>query len=257
MKKLTMAVAGLAAAFALSVAQAADNLEQIEQQGIERTAEGQQAQQQVDKLADTTRDLVDEYRAELRLVEGLQTYVGMLDHQLAGQQAEINTLQTSIGDVAVVERQILPLMSRMIDTLEEFIALDIPFLPEERSGRVAKLRELLRRSDVTVAEKCRRVFEAYQIETEYGRTIEAYKAKLGLADASYDAEFLRIGRTALLYRTVGADRLGYWDARQREWRDLDPVPYRRLIDKGLKVARQEIAPELVFIPLNPSEVEKP
>jgi hypothetical protein len=147
------------------------------------------------------------------------------------------------------------MMARMIESLDSFIQLDVPFLQEERQARVDKLRELLERSDVTVAEKARRVFEAYQVENDYGRTIEAYKGKLELADGQYDADFLRVGRVALMYRTVGADNLGYWDATSQGWRDLDAVPYRRLIDNGLKVARQEIAPELISIPLDPSKVD--
>lgn len=256
-KRITALFIALAALLAFVLPIRADTLEDIEQQGIERTGENQAAQKQIDQISERSRDLLDDYQEELKLVEGLEAYIGMLDRQLAGQAAEITTLQNSIGEVAVIERQILPLMSRMIDTLELYVELDVPFLREERETRIAKLRRLLERSDVTVAEKCRRVFEAYQIEAEYGRTIEAYKAKLALGDATYDADFLRIGRVALLYQTVGADKLGYWDGATGQWQPLDGVPYRRFIDKGLKVARQEIAPELVFIPLNPAQAEAP
>ena len=230
-------------------------LEQIEQEGIERTAEGRKAQQRIDEISDRSRELLDAYRTELKLVEGLETYVSMLDRQLEGQRHEVETLKTSIGDVAVIERQILPLISRMIDTLEEFVRLDLPFLLEERTRRIQKLRGLLGRSDVAVAEKCRRVFEAYQVETEYGRTIEAYKAKLLLGEATFDADFLRIGRTALLFQTVGGEQLGYWDVPSGSWQALEAVPYRRLLEKGLKVARQKVAPELITIPLNLQQVE--
>jgi hypothetical protein len=230
-------------------------LDLVEEEGIERSEEGRAAQARIDAVSDNTRSLIDDYRAELKLVDGLETYIGMLDEQLVGQDEEMAILQQSIADVAVIERQILPLLARMIDSLESFIQLDVPFLQEERQQRVAKLRELLKRSDVTAAEKARRVFEAYQIENDYGRTIEAYKDKLELADGQYDADFLRVGRIALMYRTVGADNLGYWDTDSQSWRELTAVPYRRLIDKGLKVARQEIAPELISIPLDPRKVE--
>ncbi len=253
MSRLNIVCAAILGAITCLPAGAAETLENIEQEGIERRAEGREAQEVINTISDRTRNLVDEYGAELKLVEGLETYVGMLQRQLDAQDREIETLQTSIGEVAVIERQILPLMSRMIDTLEEFIALDVPFLVEERQQRIARLRELLERADVTVAEKSRRVFEAYQIETEYGRTIEAYKAKLSLDGASFDADFLRVGRTALLFQTVGGDRLGYWDSSADDWRELDGVPYRRFIEKGLRVARQEIAPELILVPLNPGQ----
>ena len=147
-------------------------------------------------------------------------------------------------------------MARMIDGLEQFIELDVPFLlEEERLPRVAKLRGMLARADVTVAEKARRVFEAYQIESDYGRTIEAYTGKLDLDGGSFDAEFLRVGRVALMYRTIGDQRHGFWDRTREHWTELPPTPYRRMMEQGLKVARQEIAPELITVPLNPSHVE--
>lgn len=229
-------------------------LDTVEQQGLERISEGQAAQAVVDNIAQNTQTLTDQYRTELKLVNGLETYIDMLQAQLQGQAAEVSTLQHSIGEVAVIERQILPLMLRMLDGLEAFITLDMPFLAEERKARVERLRVLLRRSDVAVAEKVRRVFEAYQVENDYGRTIESYKAKLMLDDASFDAEFLRVGRVGLMYRTVGADRLGFWNVATGSWQDLPDSPYRRTIEQGLRVARQEVAPELVTIPLNHSQV---
>jgi len=229
-------------------------LERIEDEGIERTAERQETQRRIDALDAQNRELLEDYRGELRIVQGLETYVSMLGQQIEGQDQEIEILTTSIGDVAVIERQVLPLLLRMIDSLEQFIELDLPFLRAERSTRVERLRTLLGRSDVTVAEKARRVFEAYQIETEFGRTIEAYKAKLQLPGGDFDADFLRIGRIALMYRTVGDGRLGRWDEASGQWRELPATPYRRLIEQGLRVARQEIAPELISIPLNPAQV---
>ena len=83
-------------------------------------------------------------------------------------------------------------MLKMIDALDQFVELDMPFLLEERRQRVAFLRTLLERSDVTVAEKFRRLLEAYEIENDYGRTIESYKGSLDVDGASREVDFLRI-----------------------------------------------------------------
>ena len=229
-------------------------LRAIESTGAARNAERRDAQASIDTVHSRTRGLVDRYRAELKVVEGLETYIEMLDVQLVNQDEEIATLQTSITDVAVIERQILPLLARMIDGLGQFVTLDVPFLADERRERVRSLRALLSRSDVTVAEKARRVFEAFQIESDYGRTIEAYRAKLALGDGSFDADFLRIGRVALMYRTVGDERLGFWAGDR--WEPLPDAPYRRLLERGLRVARQEVAPELLTIPLDTALLEE-
>jgi len=222
----------------------------IEREGLERTAEGQEAQKAVDAVHKDSRELLDEYHARLKLVQGLRQYNQMLSRQLDNQQDEIATLQQSIGDVAQVERQILPLMMSMIDGLEQFIELDMPFLMDERRARIQTLRDLMPRADVTMAEKARRVFEAYQVENDYGRTIESYKAKLDLGDGVFDADFLRVGRVAVMYRTVGSADVGFWDVAQGGWAPLDNTPYRRYIEQGLKIANQEVAPELISIPLN-------
>ena len=232
---------------------AQEQVKDIEQEGIERTTKGRAVQKQVDRLHDESRSLIDEYYAHLKLVDGLKLYNAMLQRQLDNQAEEISILQNSIADVATVERQILPLMSRMIDGLEHFIGFDVPFLIEERQKRVADLRALLPRADVTVAEKTRRVMEAYQIENDYGRTIEAYRAKLNLDTASFDADFLRIGRVALMYRVVGSDDVGFWNHNEKRWVPLSSGKWRRYVQQGLKVARQEVAPELISVALDSSQ----
>ncbi len=230
-------------------------LDAIEREGAERIGEGQSAQARIDDISQRNRSLEDDYLAELKIVQGLETYVGLLDMQLDGQRDEMEVLQRSITDVAVIERQILPLMLRMVDSLEKFVELDVPFLVQERRSRIDKMRAMLGRSDVTVAEKSRRVFEAYQIENEYGRTIERYTAKLDLEGASYDAEFLRIGRLGLLYTTVGSGLVGFWDNRTRSWQPLESTPWSRMLEQGFKVAGQEVAPQLIHVPLDPTQEE--
>lgn len=228
-------------------------LQQLEQIGVERIAEGQAVEQTVGEISDRSRELQNAYQDQLKLVQGLETYIALLDTQITGQQQEVELLRKSITDVAVLERQVLPLMLRMIGSLEKFIALDVPFLEAERRERVETLRALMSRSDVTVAEKCRRVFEAFQIENEYGRTIESYTAKLDLQGESYDAEFLRVGRLGLLYRTVGSRKVGHWDKQTGSWQELPRTPWERMINQGMKVARQEIAPELIHVALDPAD----
>lgn len=224
----------------------------LEEEGA-RIKSNQQAQQQVNKVHEKTTDLVSQYQGKLKVVDGLKVYNTLLERQLFRQQAEINTLKASIANAVVIERQMVPLMMRMLDSLEDFIALDMPFLLEEREQRVARLRILMERADLTAAEKSRRVFEAFQIENDYGNTLEAYKGKLNLDDRTFDVDYLRIGRFALLYRSVGNDHFGHWDTRAGRWVETGESQYQRNIDKGLRIARQEMAPELFTVPVPPVE----
>jgi hypothetical protein len=153
-------------------------------------------------------------------------------------------------EIETTSREALPMMQKMVATLDGFVKLDIPFLPEERANRIATLKDMMTRADVSVSEKYRRIVEAYQIEIEYGRTIEAYQGKVD--DRTVD--FLRAGRVALLYQTLDGAETGYWDAGARKWVADDD--YEEAITAGLKVAKKQAAPDFISVPVSaPKEVK--
>jgi len=210
------------------------------------------SQANIDNTIDDTRSLERQYSAIMKEIDGLEVYNALLQKQIDSQAQEVADLNRSIDQVSVIERQVTPLMSKMIDGLEQFVELDVPFLLEERRQRVAFLRTMLERSDVTVAEKFRRLLEAYEIENDYGRTIESYKGSLEVAGASREVDFLRIGRTALLYQTVDSEIFGMWDRGTREWVPL-PAEYRNQIREGIRMAHKQIAPNLLLLPITGPE----
>ena len=222
------------------------------------TANGEEAasQKRVEALADRTEKLAHEYRTTLDNLEGLRIYNQQTEKLVESQEAEMASLESQIERVALVGRQLTPMMLEMVDALEELIALDVPFLPEERSRRIAELRAMMNRADVSDSEKYRRVLEAYQIENEYGRTIEAYTGALHLDGEERTVDFLRIGRVALLYQSTDGTLSGIWDPKAKAWAPL-PSDSRAAILRGLRIARKQAAPDLlrVLVPA-PEEVER-
>ena len=213
------------------------------------------SQDNIDQVVDETRELARQYSAITKEIDGLKVYNSLLEKQVEGQTQEMEDLRNSVDQVSVIERQVMPLMMEMVESLDQFVALDVPFLLNERQERVEFLRTLLERSDITVAEKFRRVLEAYEIENDYGRTIEAYKGSLELDGASREVDFLRIGRTALLYQTVDAEIYGMWEHKTRTWAPL-PTEYRNQIREGIRIARKQIAPNLLILPVpSPEDAE--
>ena len=99
-------------------------------------------------------------------------YADQLETQIRSQDEEMKTNDGQLREVETTAREVVPLMQKMLDTLEQFVGLDVPFLLEERTKRMATLKELMTRADVAFSEKYRRILEAYQVEMEYGRTIE-------------------------------------------------------------------------------------
>ena len=191
----------------------------------------------------------DQYRAINKEIDGLKVYNRLMTAQVQGQEATLEDIKISMDQVDVINRQIFPLMERMIDGLDQSIALDIPFLKEERVNRIDGLKALMSRSDVSVAEKFRKVMEAYQIELDYGSSAEFYKQSLDLGSeyGVRDYNMLRVGRIGLYFQSDDSSITGIWDVDQNAWVVDDE--YRSEIRKGLRMARQLIAPELLLIPV--------
>jgi len=244
-----------AGAVSLPLAGFAQSLDQIlkAQQGRIRLA--QESQERIDSVVKQTRGLEDRYKAALKEIDGLKVYNTLLNLQVENQKTKIGDLHNSIDQVEVINRQIVPIMTRMIDGLDQFVSLDVPFLLEERKNRVAKLKDLMERDDVTVAEKFRKVTEAYQIENDYGRTIEAYKDTVNIDGGTREVDFLRVGRIVLVYQSQDGKVSGAWDQAAREWRALDD-DYKNDIKFALQIAKKQKAPDLVLLPVQAPEVSQ-
>ena len=206
------------------------------------------SQEKINSITDQIDSKLQQFKTLMKEIEGLEVYNTQLRKQINNQEQEMADLNAAIDEVSVVERQITPLMMRMIDGLEQFVALDVPFLPEERANRVADLRAMMDRADVAASEKFRRVMEAYQVEMDYGRTMEAYSGIHSINGQERDVEFLRLGRTALIYQTRDASMQGVWNKQTRQWEELDSS-YRTQITKGLRMAKKQLAPDLLMLPV--------
>jgi len=208
----------------------------------------QASQERVNNTNEAARSLTDQYRAINKEIDGLRVYNRLMTAQVQGQQATLDDIALSMEQVDVINRQIFPLMERMIDGIAQSIALDIPFLLEERQKRVETLKGTMARSDVSVAEKFRKVMEAYQIELDYGSSAEWYKQTLEIEGGVRDYNMLRIGRIGLYFQSDDSQITGMWDAEAGEYIVLGNDD-RSEIRKGLRMARQLIAPELLLLPL--------
>ncbi|MDJ0748682.1 MAG: DUF3450 domain-containing protein [Woeseiaceae bacterium] len=211
----------------------------------------QQSQERINNIVEGTRSLEDQYRAINKEIDGLKVYNRLMRAQVEGQQATLEDISLSMDRVDVINRQIFPLMERMIDGLEQSIELDIPFLMVERRKRISDLKNIMERSDVSVAEKFRKVMEAYQIENDYGNSSEFYQESLTIEGETRSFNMLRIGRIGLYFQSDDTAVTGRWNNQIKDWEVDDSA--RNEVRKGLRMARQLIAPELIVIPVEASE----
>lgn len=242
----------LASAFLFGTVYAADVDTLIDVSG-NKLKVAQASQATIDKLSDERRALYNEYKAVSKEIEGLKIYNKQLSKQILNQRTEMDRIKTTIENVAVTQRQIVPLMLRMIEGLKQFVVLDMPFLKQERENRVARLEQLIDDSNISVAEKFRAVVQAYQIENEYGNTIEAYSDIRNIDGVDLKVNVLRVGRISMAYQTPDGQYTGYWDKNVGDWVETTSSADRSSISQGIRIANKQTAPDLIILPVEAPE----
>lgn len=215
------------------------------------TEAGRKSQTKIDDITDQTRDLLSQFKQVMKIVDGLRIYNKQQRKLIGKQGEEIGDLNQSIDNVSLIERQIGPLIQRMIDNLEVFVALDVPFLKKEREERIEFLKDMMDQPDVAVSEKFSQVLGAYQIENSYGSTIEAYSDVIEIDGKSRQVDMLKFGRVSLVFQTPDTEFTGVWDnsADVRSWVALGDE-YRAEVRDALRMARKTKTPDLVRLPVS-------
>lgn len=207
-----------------------------------------QSQEKIDTLARETRTLLEEYRKLQDGSEYQAAYTRELEELEQAQQARIDSLQEQVVQARITRQQIVPLMRSMVETLQKFVVLDLPFHHEERVSAVLDLKQRLHQPELSVAAKFRLVLEAYQLEQSYGGNIESWRGPLQLGDEALSVEFLRVGRVALYFQSLDGETSGIWSVDKQGWETLDPDFNRGLI-QALRVAQNLTAPQLLNLPM--------
>jgi hypothetical protein len=202
------------------------------------------SQKKIDGYADKSEVLYDEYLRLQKELEEQQLYNRQLEMIVATQKQEIPKLQQQLGEIEITHKKIIPLMFEMVETLEKLVAVDTPFLHEERSGRVEHLKSYMANPQISLGEQFRLITESYKIEYGYARTLEVYRSQLG----EKTVDFIRVGRLALYYQTLDLKECGIYDLQRGEWITLDSS-YNDDIRKAIKMARKKIAPDFLTLPV--------
>ncbi|AMX03543.1 DUF3450 domain-containing protein [Microbulbifer thermotolerans] len=227
----------------------ADTLDNVLAVGQQKTAAAQASQKRIDKIAEETSSLLQDFKVVNKEIDGLRVYNRQLEKQLANQLEVIKELDESIENVTVIERQIQPLILRMLEGLEQFIELDMPFKLDERLANLEGVKNNMDRSDITVAEKFRQVLELYNFEAEYARKIDSYSDTLNVAGQDREVKVLQIGRIALLAQTTDSKISLAYDKDQKAWVEIDSGEYRRAVMNGLKIAKKQATIDIMTMPI--------
>ena len=224
----------------------ADELDNVLDYAVSTNKISASSQARINKTVAQTDKLLQEYLEAKESVKNGELINRQKQEEIQSQSEQKVSLLKQLKDVELVQRDIVPLMRRMVNTLDEFIKLDVPFLPEERRNRIVKLKKSLVQADLSVSDKYRQILEAYQVEINYGSSIEAYRGEILLGEEKEKkvVDFFRIGRVALYYQTLNREQVGRWNQQTGAWESLSD-DYRTAIQRGIRMAKRQIAPDLL------------
>lgn len=240
--------------FILGMPSLATSVDQAIDAAVSAQKERVRSQESVNSHHDETKANIARYRVVTEQIEVLKSYNGQLEMLVAAQAAELESVQLQMSGAATLGRDLVRLVDNMLAALDVFVKLDVPFLKEERAKRLAGLHAAMGKPELTQTEKFRRVLEAYQIENDYGRTMETYEATLLVHGESRLVQFLRVGRVVLMYRTLDGEKSGVWNRHTRTFESLDG-DYAQAINRGIRMAKEQTPRDLLRLPiLTPLEV---
>ena len=215
------------------------------------TRQAAQTQDRINQLDEETQQLVSEYRQVLAETDSLRRYNDQMQAVVNNQEDEIVSINDQLAGLEQTNRDVVPLMIEMAETLEQLVRADLPFRLQERVERAENVVDTLDRSDITNSEKFRLIIESYQAELEYGRTMESYR---GALPDGQQVEFLRVGRTLVFWQSLDGNTTGWWNPNSRQFEQLDGS-YRLPVSDGLAIARNQVAPDLIRLPVPAPESE--
>jgi hypothetical protein len=234
----------LATALAAGAATLEENVKAMQATNAEAGA----AQKNIINLQNETQSMMEEHKRLTQTVDYQDQYTQEITDRLAVQDKELASLREQLASRQITQQRIVPLMRSMGDALEQFVALDLPFHQEERLARVIKVKQQLSSTSIPLQDQYRALLEAFQQELEFGRGIEAWRGELKLGEENLTVEYLRLGRTAFYFQSMDGARSGYWDRAYKQWVEV-PREYSEDIKHGLRIARNQQAPQLLALPM--------
>ena len=227
---------------------AADALTDLQKAEAKIFKQSAKSQAKINTIYEQTQDLLAEYRNTVDEADVLRGYNDHVQRMVDDQKANIASLQKQIDGIDKIKQGVVPLMYKMIDTLEKFIELDVPMNIERRKERVANLHDVMSNSNVTTSEQFRLVLEAYEIEAGYGTIFDAYQAEMDFGGTTLTADFVHMGRIAFVAQSLDGKRSWLWNNQSRAWEELGDE-YLKPVKDAIAMARKQLPMDLAKLPV--------
>ncbi|WP_077285346.1 DUF3450 domain-containing protein [Cognaticolwellia aestuarii] len=237
-----------ALAFSASNFASADALTELQKAEAQIFKNSSKSQSKINNIYEQTQELLAEYRNTVDEADVLSGYNDHVQLMVDDQKANIKSLEDQIAGIDKTKQGVVPLMYKMIDTLEEFVDLDVPMNIDARKERIAGLRDVMGDSDVSVSEQFRLVLEAYEIEASYGTIFGVYQGELDLGDRMITADFVHMGRISFVAQSLDMKNAWVWNNEKRSWEALGDE-YLKPVTDAVRMARKQLPLDLAKLPV--------
>lgn len=220
---------------------------------VEQVNQAQRAQAELQSRIDAADDESREMLEELRRLEGetrrLEARAEAEAPRLERREERLDEREAAL-DALTETREVLPAVEQaLVSRLQSWIEQDLPFLEAERLARVEGLESGMADPDASAAERLDRILAAWRAELDYGRELDAWRGTLEVGDERREVDFLRLGRVGFYYLTPDGREGGVWRDDAERWEALDETG-RVELRHGLRIARDQRAPELLTLPIS-------
>jgi len=198
--------------------------------------------------------IIDDIRNAKYRVTWLQYRQEKNRQYIAKAKQDIEDLEFKKAELNQLREKLEPYLEGVILRLQDFVAQDLPFLESEREKRLNALKNSMDNYDLPLSEKLRRVFEeGLQIETEYGRMVEALEGEtLNIDGVDTQVIIFRLGRVGMYYMTLDEEQTGFYNAVSGQWEAL-PKSMNREISLAVDFGQRKRSVEIVKLPLGAVE----
>jgi hypothetical protein len=208
----------------------------------------QQTQKKQDAWAEEKADFAARYRSARAQVDYLEKRKAFEEKELKALDDGIAELERRMVESVRLNDSLEDSLNAVMGRLENWLSHDVPFLMEERTARLAGVRETIAKPDVTGAEKLRRVLEALQVEANYGNVVDVSQERLKIGNEEIQADVIRVGRVSVFWRSPDGKRVGEYDRGAGRWIELDSK-YARAIGDTREMVLRLRSTRVIALPL--------
>ena len=251
-RKSLIASAFVGAFTLVSGVASATTLAELQKASAQTTRASVQSQEKINNIYDQSQELLADYRSTLEQAENLKVYNDHVAKLVADQDRELASLDAQIGGIETTKQNIVPLMYKMVDTLEAFVKADMPIDLQKRLDRIQRVRDSLTNSNIATSEMYRLVIDAYQAERQLGTVLNTYTDKLNVDGGEITVNYVYVGRVALLAQSLDEKQAWMFNRTTGQWEALGQE-YLESTKLAIRVAGKQAAPELLKLPVLAAE----